>query len=144
MHTPPPVQTVPSSDSMHDFRDPSGGGRSAAVAVSHGTPRKTAAKTLDALTSEFLAGSRCATEREGDLRQDQLPHKRRCCLCSCDDLGSVQPLDCSNIAKSPKGLQVLARARAWRVVLEVSEQILQQQRCAELFCHVSCQHELLL
>lgn len=65
MHTPPPpVPSGASAESLHDFRDPSGGGRSAAVAVSHATPRKATAKTLDALTSEFLAGSRCyATNR---------------------------------------------------------------------------------
>lgn len=43
----------------------------------------------------------------------------------CVHFDSVHPLDCSSIVKTPKGLQVLARARAWRVVLDVSEQILQ-------------------
>jgi hypothetical protein len=78
MHTPLPIQTAASSDSMHDFRDPSGGGRSAAVAMSHGTPRKTTVKTLDALTSEFLAGSRCAQKRK-KRGPDGLSHV--CCSC---------------------------------------------------------------
>src|SRR3546814_19214482 len=72
-------------------------------------PRSTRTDTLFPYTTLFRSIMLCCTTN---------------ILSECfddDTTFSVQPLDCSNIVKTPKGLQVLARARAWRVVLEVSE-----------------------
>lgn len=46
------------TETMQDFRDPSSGGRSTIVAISHSSVHGSTIKTLDTLTSEFLAGSR--------------------------------------------------------------------------------------